>query len=258
MIKSKIIKLINRQLDGELSEKEAAQLSQYLKQDQEMQQFFNEQERMISYLNAVPEVDPPSDLKETIISGITEPANPESGKNKIPVFEIQSWFTRNRLRIIISHAALLIIGFSLSAYLIHPSQPQRVLDISQLSGTIGLEQENLVEPDFGQTYNLKIYSGQIDLKQNQTQVWITFKISPEMVFKTQLIYDASQLHFQVFMPSRTENISLQTTENILSISASGSFILLFKRIINQKSEVQIEIGNVQLGSERFELVVNQQ
>ena len=256
MIKSKIIELINRQLDGELNEKEAAQLQEYLKQDQEAQQFYKEQQHVITYLNSVPKLNPPLDMKNSIIAGIKGSASPDRHSGKAAVFDSRNWLSRANVRLIISHAAFLMIGFGLSVYLLHMSSRPATIDLNQLLGTIGLHHQRSVKSESAHTIKLQKFQGRVDLEQNQTQAWITFEFPTAEKFKTNLMYDPEVLNFQMFMASSSENISLENTKNGLVVRSAGSYLLFFEKLKNKPSDFQIEITNSSQENERLSLTLN--
>jgi len=258
MIKAKIIELINRQLDGELNEEEKAQLKNYLRRNQEAQRFYNAQRHMITYLNAVPDLNPPLDMKDSIMASVAVAARPDRKNHRAAVFEIGSWLSRENMRLIISHAAFLMIGFGLSAYLFNFSPHQPVIDLTQLSGTIGLHHQGLDASKSVQTIDLQKSPGHVALAENQFQVWITFDLSSADEFKTSLSYDPASLNFNGFMASRSENISLANTNKGLVVHSKGSYLLIFNKLKNQSSEFQIEISNTSQENERLKLTVNRQ
>jgi hypothetical protein len=256
MIKLKIIELINRQLDGELNEKEAAQLKEYLKHDQEAGQFSKEQQQVNTYLNTVPEINQPMDMKDSIMAGINASASPDRHSGKAAVFDSRNWFSRENVRLIISHAAFLMIGFGLSAYLFHMSSRPATIDLNQLLGTIGLHHQRSVISSSAHAIKLKKFQGRVDLEQNLSQAWITFEFPPADKFTTNLIFNPDVLNFRMFMASTSETISLENTKNGLVVRSEGSYLLFFEKLKNIPSDVQIEITNSSQELERLSLTLN--
>jgi hypothetical protein len=258
LIETKWIEIINRQLDGELSEKEEAELVEYIKKNQEAQQFYSEQRRMIRYLNGVPEVNPPAGLKNAVMTGISESAHMHHENRPAPVLDSRNWFSRETMKVIISHAAFLLIGFGIAAYFIQTSSSKPLIDLNQLSGTIGLTRQALNQSGFVNTVEFQQFKGHVDQKQNKSEAWIKFNFSSGNEYKINLIYDPQVLCLRVFIPSDSKYIFLENTEKKLAVHSEGSFFLAFTKLESQRSDLKVEITEASGKIERFVLKVNDQ
>ena len=83
MIDEKIKDLINRALDGLLSDEERRQLDEYLQNNEEARHYFEQMQKMNDWLNQVPPVEAPSSLKAKIMNQLdTRRYAPKSGRTK--------------------------------------------------------------------------------------------------------------------------------------------------------------------------------
>ena len=84
-MKERVIELVNGELDGTNTSPESAELADIVREDAATRAFFDETKAFFGILEAVPEVDPPPELKERIMefvdrqSSTARAANPETG-----------------------------------------------------------------------------------------------------------------------------------------------------------------------------------
>lgn len=70
IIEEKYIELMNREVDGLTSGKEKAELKRYLRKNPEAERYYRELQFVAGVLNRVPEVEPPAELKASILRSI--------------------------------------------------------------------------------------------------------------------------------------------------------------------------------------------
>ena len=94
MMDEKIKELINRDLDGLLSDEERRRLEEYLQNNEEARRYFEQMQKMNDWLNQVPPVEAPSSLKAKIMNQLdTRRYAPKSGRTKFYLGSVfGKWF----------------------------------------------------------------------------------------------------------------------------------------------------------------------
>ncbi len=133
MIDPKYIELINRDLDGELTERERRALEAYLASNPEARTYSDEIHKLSEMLDKVERLEPHPNLKKKILNSVSTKRveRREKSWNWLPQFHL-----RLNFRLVFSFAAGVVAGLFLFA-IINPLQPVKQVD---LVGTIGLEQ----------------------------------------------------------------------------------------------------------------------
>ena len=93
MIDEKYLELIQADVDGELPEQHRAELSRHLLANPEARAAREELKRLCGLLDSVPKVEPPSDLKASILGAVRLPA-PRGGFSSVRGFGVPSGMLR--------------------------------------------------------------------------------------------------------------------------------------------------------------------
>jgi anti-sigma factor RsiW len=128
MIEEKYLELIQADVDGELPEQHRAELSRYLLAHPEARAVRDDLRRLCGALDRVPAVEPPSELKASILGSVRLPA-PKGGASSLHGF----WGSPRMVRF----AAVFAGGLLVSAIAFQLGTDRRSgLDTSQVVGTM--------------------------------------------------------------------------------------------------------------------------
>ena len=127
---------------------------------------------------------------------------------------------------VISYAAVLIIGFSISFLLTFPKDSTDQSEMYKIMGTMGNKE---VISTISQQINLESIKGIVNLKETNANMWIEFDLKSSLRFDTKIIYNKADITFLMFRPQSPETLSLMHADNTLIVSSDHPFILYFKK-----------------------------
>jgi hypothetical protein len=221
MNESDLLKLINMQIDGEISIDEKESLEHVLNSDKKTRQKYENMQQTVAALDRVPLIDPPSSLADDIWERI----DPHRYQKSVPIRQkfntLIIEFIRPRRQMAVAFAAGLLIG----AFCVGLFTQYESYSFSDLSGSIGAEQTRNVQHFTLQSADV---TGIFRLEQLQTSIICQVEINTRQPFDLIFEFDSPDYHLAEFKTKSANPVYIQTTPGGIRISAkTGAEVKLF-------------------------------
>ncbi len=246
MINDKVIELINRDLDGTLSQKEKAQLERHLESDTEAREMLAKLQLLHAKLYNISEVEPPAELKEGVMTSLPvvrfsagRHASPAASKIielfHVPKFQMAGMFSLG------AAAALLFLIFT-----------QNLSDSSQASsekaiGTILAPEKtgNVVQIDSKQI-TIEDYRVEINTSRSEDIVFVNISLKSESNQTVQLVVTSeasANFKFHALDYSAPNLIYASFGNDFFSaaIAGPGNWVLAFDDPAKSTETLKIEL-----------------
>jgi len=136
MIDKKYMEYINKAVDKTISQKEQSELTEYLSSNEEAEKYYSELSKLSELMTQVKDVEPPDDLKQTIISAIPKNRYAVSRKTN-PLRNIMEILKgREKPRFAYSFSAGLAVGAAVVVLCFYSFYNGTDLNRSHLTGTL--------------------------------------------------------------------------------------------------------------------------
>jgi len=239
MIDSKTEDLINRDLDGALSPKEATRLKEYLSTDPEAQNYYDELENLSQMLEQVEEVDPGPNLKKNILNSIpVQKYQNEETKERVPLFN--TWGFRLNYRLTFAFAFGLIVGFF--TYSFFTDLPLN--NNSNLIGTILLNgSDSKFKPADQLKISLQEVNGTISTQYAEDVVLLRIDLTTQTEIEVVVSFDESDLRFAGFQPQKYSAGQINVSPNELRLVHKGrhDYVLIFEDKTSTVSQFTVKM-----------------
>lgn len=211
----KYLELIHAEMDGEASDEQLAALREYLASHPEAQNVYAELVMLTDVLNQVKEVEPPSDLRASILAGL--PPRPRA-------LEIGARASRLRLRIPLVRygyalAAGLLLGVLLTGVAFRNLSPLEKPDVygtmtalDNSSHYVVTEQMKLAAPDLG---------GSVELSRSGHNEMIVFDLNGKRAVEVEVRFDGSRAGLKGFSQQPNSIRSFEAKEGSISFRSEG-------------------------------------
>lgn len=252
MIDKKYIKLINKEIDKEITPKEKASLHEFLNSNSEAKNLYDELLASENLLDRLPDNDPSINLKKQILNSIDK-SRYQSVKKHSPLSNfIKQTIFQTKYRIAFTFTLGLLVGLLIYSILFNNNQ---VSDNYDLYGTIGLGNSELVKSFPVETSS--IY-GKVDILRSANQLGIEFTLNSKIPYELTLKYDQNNTKFDNISFYGKNKIKLDSGNNLLKLSESGShkYRLLFTQ--KERKPVNFNLQISRTGNSVFEkaIVIN--
>ncbi|MDZ7291755.1 MAG: hypothetical protein ONB44_16085 [candidate division KSB1 bacterium] len=234
MIEEKYIELINREIDGVNSPQDTAKLRDYLAQNAEAKQLYDE---LVATANLLQAVEPSPNLKKRVMSSI----RPDRYAVKERTFSwgsirnvAQAFFgaPAPQLKYAYAFAFGLMAGVCIYALLSSTSNQQASLDMRDLTGTmIWREATGKFERADSATADLDIGHASILVQYAASSVIAELNINTSQEVKAQLEFEENDLGFSAISMLNKETIpALSVNENSVQLINRGNnnYVIAFK------------------------------
>lgn len=242
MIEEKYKLLIHRAIDGELNDRERAELDQLLSISAEARRFHQQLEAFASIPTQFPQVVPPSGLKTEVLRRIAsadqEATSRRSNPRTIGAL-IGSILTP---RLAYGLAAGLIIGLTIGAVNFKNSGGQ--LDPLDLSGTItsGTDSSALRRLDAG-AFSGTQASGRLSVETNGRLTYVQVELESSLEVALVIDYDPSAYVFRAFEQQSPQSTGLVTGQGQIRASHLGEnrYLFVFDTVGESTSPVVLRV-----------------
>ena len=228
MITEKTIELMNKEIDGENTANEQAELQRILNDSTEAQSYFSELNQVSKIINNSVKIDPPAYLKNSILNSIA--IEPLKAQEKQSVWEdlFTGLIQAQRIRYVVAFSGGMIAG--LLVFFFYTSSNTKPTDYSGISGTIGVaEQTDTTHDGKHLQLNVNGISGNIDTKHVgngfRCELTLTARATVDLRFK----YDPSLMEFYGFTKGEESVNDLKIEKGTVRLSHQGSnkYVLSF-------------------------------
>ncbi len=235
MMDEKIKEMINRHLDGLLSDEEQQQLENLLQQNPDAEQYYQKMKKMKELLDQVPPVEVSASLKTSIMNGLDASRYVKKKKKWFDFSALGQWLDAFRLRP--SYAFVLGVVVSALVFTIIVLQipgPGRRGNQFVLGTMKTAEQQVPIESSFA----TGIIGWQSSAKESQLH--ISLKPKSQLVLK--LEFDSQKLQLKSMVSDPQINFSFVGQENQLKIQTKNDLsISLSLRKLNRTASLSVKI-----------------
>ena len=258
MIAEKHIELIQQEIDKRNSARESAELQKLLQSNVEARQLYEELSNISNLMETSEDVDPPSNLKSSIMSKINFPSREKSSVSTF-IHQIAEFIeTRSSFQNAYVFAAGLIVGVALySLVAVHPSTSS-VVDPESVSGTIILG-SSTASLTVGQSFETKDDLTGISLigqtKFSKSVATIDFIVDSNRPVNIAVNFNVKELVFTGYSQSQGARGERKVSDGAFQITNQGEnhYMLAFERRSDDPSEIVVKADDS--GSVIFEKTV---
>lgn len=241
MVDQKYITLMHKEMDLEISAAEKTRLSDYLSNNPEAEEVYQQLLLVKNNLSNVKEIDPPSGLKSGILNEIDRSLYNADNKKETSIIVGRPFFQRRRVQTAFAIAAGIIIGLVLYPLIGYAPQDQNWGTINEITGTIGPHDSIQGQKTQSKKIVVNELQGSIDIRQTRKTILVVFNLSGRDKFDIQLNYDPNILTFFSLQPQSASDIILHHNKNDILITATHAFVLLFSRNSTDHCELNISL-----------------
>lgn len=237
MIDKKYIELINKDIDKEITPKEKALLHEYLNSNTEAKNLYDQLLASENLLDELPDNDPSVNLKKQILNSINKSRyTPVKKYSTFSNFIHQTIF-QTKYKIAFTFTLGLLAGLLIYSFLFNNSQLTENYD---LYGTIGFNNTELVKSIPVESSNIL---GKVEFLRSYNHLGIEFTLNSQDPCDLTLKYNQDNLSFDNISFYGKNNIKLDSENNIVRLSESGShnyrLIFSLKTILPADFNLQI-------------------
>ncbi|MFQ5771498.1 MAG: anti-sigma factor family protein [bacterium] len=241
MIDKKYIELINYEIDGVLSDAESAVLKEYLANNSEAQELYDDLNKLSKKLQQASEIEPPVNLKKYILNTIPVNKYATKGKSRLLESFAPAWQFRFKFNYVYVFSVGLIVGIIITSLLLNRTYS---LDPSNLTGAL-LINKSLDSFKTGERHDIKLQAvkGSIHFKYAKEIILAElFLKAPQQVNLT-LSFNHQDVAFQSFSHSNASGIHLEVSDGELKLSHAGEqrYFFIFKDKTFTETTMNIKI-----------------
>jgi hypothetical protein len=251
------IELVNREISGEITPQEAAELRRYLEEDPEARKMRRELHKTSELLGGVEDVEPPAYLKHHIMNSVD--FSRYRSRKRRPVIELLGRARRLGLRPRLAYAfvAGVAVGLVLFSVFLPGSLENRYPDLSDLYATIGMTKSVGFSPTEHLNLDLPEAKGRVDLMRSADLLILEFSVRSPREFEVRLLYDPAEARFNGLRPEVGWESLTQVGDGLVSISGSGEgrFHLSLTKVTESALPIDFEllVSNQVVLSHTFEI-----
>ena len=236
--------LMNRLIDGLLSDEEKADLDQYLQDNPEAADQFKRIKNADKLLSRYPNVEPPPDLKSQIMSAIS--ASPKTSATKSTYWSNLVNYLKSRSfhRYAYSFAVGLVCGIVILGLSTNLDRDYMSMDPSQVSGTIliqkSLDASKVLD---SKSFAIGLSQGSIVLRAFESMLLVDLEIQSEASTTIEIVFDSTDLSYAGFWQPDHFRGGFDIGDNRLTIrhQGNGKHSLIFVRQRPQESNLIFNI-----------------
>lgn len=248
----RFIDLINRELDGDLSDSEIKRLKGYLSQDSEGAELRENLRKLSLILGAVPPQEPPAYLKHRIMEAVCA-VKKQSAPNRSIVGEILSVFrVRFSPPLAYSFATGAVIGILILGSLVTLGNGDFRLDPSDLRGAILEGQKpavEIIQPTY--PINFQGVTGNVKAGIGNGLATIEISIVSQKALKIDLRFPENLISFAAVTQSsivsgEAKSSDFQISANSVRIDHLGenNYLIVFHRTSESPATISLAISSV--------------
>jgi hypothetical protein len=242
-IDSSLVELINKEIDGINSRADSAKLKEYLAENREAKDLYNDLVRVSTLLKTVDEVEVPRSLRASILNTIDSSRYAVRERRNPLRSVIDLLPQRVSLRYAFVFSFGLVVGLVIYALFVDMNKDASI-DISKLHGTMVL---NRASESFETADNVEInldkVHGTVTTKHARGLLSIEVNLQSQQEIETLLEFDPSAISFTSFeQPDNAKN-NVNIRENSLRLTGSGDnkCLLMFNDKAPAATSVNLKI-----------------
>lgn len=237
MIDEKIIELINKEIDNNISPGEQIKLRDFLSKNDSAREYYNDLIQTNKMLEQLPEPEPPSYLKQRITNSIDFSLYPKKKKSLFGSHLDKAALRKRYIRLAFTFTFGMVIGFMVYAFFFGTlNTPYNTENISGTMTNIKAKTFHYVP------LNLSDISGNIEIKGHENKFWCYFNFNTFKECELKILYPKNMV-FNYISPGAANKLKFSKDDHIIAITNSGlqKYNLNFSRFGGNASSLRIII-----------------
>ncbi len=253
----KYIELINKEISGEITPEESAQLQQYLGDNPDARRLWRQLHKTSDLLGGVGDVEPPPHLKRHVINSVD--FSRYRAEETRPVLGFFGRVRRLGLRprLAYAFAAGIAVGLILFSVFLTGSWDRYSPDLSGLYATIGVTKDASFQTIERLPLDLPEVDGRVDLMRSADLLIFEVSLRSTRPYEVRVLYDPAEVRFNGLRPETGWRSLTEVGEGRISTSGSGEgrFHLSLTKVTESALpiDLQLLISDQILLSHRFEV-----
>ena len=248
MLDKKYIDLINKEIDGFITQDEKDDLLNHLKENEEAQQYYSEMIRTDDLLSNVKNIYPSPNLKKRVLNSLDTELYKNVKKESFIKSIIPNKLFQPKLRLAFTFALGVVAGLLLYSAFFTNIYQQEPINATDLYGTIGIS-KNVVE-----NINVELLeiNGSISLNRINNLFLLENNFNSVDEFLVKYQFNPKQVTFFNFSPLDSEPYSIKKGNKFFQTFCSGdnNFKINFKLLSQEGSYITVKL--LQSGKLLFE------
>ncbi len=213
--------LINKEISGEISPEESAELRRYIGDAPDARRLRRELHKTSDLLSQVGDVEPPAHLKQHIMNSVD--FGRYRAQEKRPVIELLGRARRLGLRprFVYAFAAGVAVGLILFSVFLTGSWNRYSPDLDGLYATIGVTKDASFRSIENLPLDLPEAEGWVDLMRSADLLIFEVSLRSARPFEVRLRYDPAQARFNGLRPEAGRSLLVEADDGKVSASGSG-------------------------------------
>lgn len=243
--------MMNRSIDGLLSDEEQPGFDQFLRDHPEAQGQFEELKKVSRALGRIPQADPPPEIKQNIMDAVkSSPAVAQERKTVLASL-IEKFGSRKVRSHALNFAAGLTCGILIMAISINYDESSNQVDPSRAAGAL-IDSEIISDSELlGNTsFTVGRASGTIAYRTSGKNYLLEIDNIADQAVMVDISYDSEEIMFAGLWAGDSFDADFHITDNQLSLAqpGSGKFTVIF---LNKSSLGSHFTCRIQSGGESF-------
>ena len=232
-MKDHLIELIHKEMDGIITPSEKQELEAELNKDPDLRRLQQELKQTSEILRQVPPLEPSPSLKKKIINAIDFSRYASRIERTDWLSRLTGWLWAPKFRLAYATAAGMAMGIVLSLLLLQSRFSNEPIPLSELYGTIGINDKNY-ETLNEFTINLEGIDGLVKLNSYRDMVWAELKLATDQPSEIHFNYNEHKLSFKAWRPIDEGRTILETEKNLVKIRSEKQChcLVLFRKSKN--------------------------
>jgi hypothetical protein len=215
------IELINKEISGDITPREMAELSRYLSDYPDARKMRRELHRASELLSEVGDVEPPPHLKHHIMNSVDFSRYRTKARQPVMEFLGRVRHLSLRPRLAYAFAAGVAFGLVLFSVLLSDSWDRYSPDLGDLYATIGVGKD----ADFRRIERLPLdlpeVSGRVDLMRSADLLILDVSLASTRPYEVRVLYDPAEARFNGLLPESGWKSLAEVGDGWVSTSGSG-------------------------------------
>lgn len=219
-IDSTYLKLINAEIDDEISAADKARLEVFLAEDAEAREYRVQLRALAGDLDAMPAIPPPADLRQSILSKIRPAHKMPNETNRGLLDMIHDFFAVP----VVGYAVSFVAGAAVSLALISSNGTDQLAydDVTSMVGTIGASEI----PDGVSAADRLLVSGPglagaVNLRGSGTLLVLDFDLSSQQPVEIVVSFDDRDISFNGFAQQESAGTSMTAETGSVTLGMEG-------------------------------------
>ena len=244
MIDRKYIELMNKEIDGVITNTEQERLYSYLSANSEAQKLYNELRQTSELLSKIPRVEPSPNIKKYVMNSIDLNRYSKATKPGKLKSLVSNLLVKPLPKLAYAFALGILVGILVYSTLLENVISKRGVDVTNFFGTIGIDEKAGFKTIQNTPIALHEINGTITIKQNQNIIVIETDLSSQQEIEIEFNYDESHLRFSHFNSGSRTKLSFDAGENFVQSLSAGDiqFILFFTEIAADGKPIGLKIS----------------